>query len=184
MQNFAGGGVLSGKLGLPFNSPFVNVSVGIKKDDYFDLVYNLDKYMEVSPRDFSKSEYKYFNCNGWEYRGNYPKLWYEDIAIHGFHYRTQEDFFRCFERRRMRYNPQNKFILKALYDQSDIEKFEQIKSDKKLGFFCGKTNKKNIISLAPKCWHDYNYAYAVFLNQLVESGEFFSYIDIFSLLDG
>ena len=69
------GGVLSNALGLKFCSPFVNVRVGIEKDDYFKLISNLDYYMEKSPEEFTKGKYKDLNWNGWEGRVDFPRLW-------------------------------------------------------------------------------------------------------------
>lgn len=123
-------GGISNILGLPFCSPFVNVRVGIEKDDYFELIKKLDYYMEQTPAEIPKLKYAAYNWNGWEGRINFPKLWYDDIMIHGFHYSSQMNFFEQWEKRRKRYNSEKKVILKILYDQEDIEKFHEIKFSK------------------------------------------------------
>ena len=130
------GGLLSHLLGLPFNSPFINVRIGIEKNDFFKIVENLDNYMEQAPAHNPKSKYCNYEWSGWEGRTDFPKLWYDDVMIHGFHYHSQKELFDIWEKRRKRYNPKNKLILKILYDQEDIEQFLNIKSEKKMGFYC------------------------------------------------
>lgn len=44
------GGKLSHQLGLPFNSPFVNVRIGNNRKDYSSLLNRLKDYMQMTPQ--------------------------------------------------------------------------------------------------------------------------------------
>ncbi|NBH18701.1 DUF1919 domain-containing protein, partial [Clostridiaceae bacterium] len=177
------GGGISNILGLPFCSPFVNVRVGIEKDDYFELIEKLDYYMEQPPAEIPKLKYTTYNWNGWEGRINFPKLWYDDIMIHGFHYNSQRDFFEQWEKRRKRYNSEKKVIFKILYDQEDIEKFQEIKFSKKIGFYHKKVDCNNIVSIySDEISGRYSYQYSSYLFDLLRCGVLFQYVDFFSLL--
>ncbi len=179
------GGVLSNNLGLPFCSPFVNTRIGIEKNDYFHLLEKLDEYMRVSPTEDAKYLDRNFNWNGWEGRTVFPKLWYDDILIHGFHYQSQQAFFDIWEKRRKRYNSNNKIIFKILYDEEDVEKFERLGYAKKVGIYYKKTNAKNIV--LTKCDNlsdKYAYQYASYIFDWIKSGEVFRYVDVFRLFNG
>lgn len=181
------GGCLSNKLGLPFNSPFVNVRVGIEKDDYFHLLNKLDSYMQQTPAEIPKTNDCDRNWNGWECRIDFPRLWYDNILIHGFHFQSQKDFLDIWEKRRQRYNFQHKLILKILYDEEDLEKFLQLVYPKKLGFYYGCTNTKDVISFPyfdNKYMCDkYAYSFTTFLyEEYIDNGKIFNDIDIFNIL--
>lgn len=180
------GGTLSNNLGLPFCSPFVNVRIGIQKNDYFRLLDKLDWYMNQSPTEYPKIKDAKYNWNGWEGRVNFPKLWYDDILIHGFHYRSQQEFLDIWEERRKRYNPENKVIFKILYDEEDVEKFEQLEYLRKIGLYYKKTNYENIVVTCNKdgISDKYAYQYASYIYDWIKNGEIFKYVDIFRLLNG
>ncbi len=181
------GGVLSNALGLPFCSPFVKVRIGIEKMDYFRLISKLDYYMKQSPKEFTDGKYKDINWNGWEGRVDFPRLWYDDILIHGFHYQSQKELLDTWENRRKRYNSQNKLVIKVLYEEEDVERFEQLECNKKLGIYHKKVQSDNIITI-PCIKEDicdmYSYSYATYIFDIVNNGIIFSYIDIFELLGG
>lgn len=183
------GGCISNKLGLPFNSPFVNVRVGIEKNDYFELLNKLDDYMRQTPAESSKTNTYDRNWNGWECRIDFPRLWYDDILIHGFHFQSQKEFLDIWEKRRQRYNFQNKVVLKILYDEEDLEKFIQLEYSKKIGFYSGYTDAKDVISFpnfvnSHMC-DRYSYSFGTFLHEgYINSGNIFNDIDIFSILSG
>lgn len=178
------GGVMANALGLPFCSPFVNVRVGIEKNDYYYLIENLDDYMKLSPSKSAKLKYKDIDWNGWECRIDFPKLWYGDVMLHGFHYESQDSFFEIWEKRRKRYNPEYKVILKILYDEEDVQKFQSIPCKRKLGFYYKETDDKNIITVCPKeSAVDISYQYGSYVfYYFVNNGEIFTYINIFDFL--
>lgn len=178
------GGGISNALGLPFCSPFVNVRVGLESDDYFKLINNLDYFMECAPMENPNLKYTDYNWAGWEARIDFPRLWYDDILIHGFHYKCQEEFFNTWEKRRERYCKENKFIFKILYSYEDVERFEQIEYKRKLGFFYKKIDREKIISLySNEICGKYAYSYAGYLFDLVSSGDIFTHVDFFDLLN-
>lgn len=179
---FWGGGI-SNSLGLPFHSPFVNVRVGLGKNDYYQLLECLDFYMENTPSEFPHSKHLDLNWAGWEGRIPFPKLWYGDIMLHGFHFLSQQDFLECWEKRRKRYRPEHKLVLKILYDEEDIERFEQLECGWKVGFFYGKTEHKDIVKLYTDELNErYAYQFASYLYDLLRSGELFTKVDLFTLL--
>ncbi len=176
------GGSIMHSLGLPFCSPFVNVRIGIQKNDYFKMIDNLDDYMSQTPSENPACSYGDNNWNGWEGRICFPRLWYDDILIHGFHYSSQESFLKKWEERRKRYNSDNRFILKILYDQEDVEKFIRIECKKKLGFYHQKVNHDNIVSIySDEISGRYAYQYTGYLFDLAQSGKIFAYADFFTL---
>lgn len=176
---------MSNNLGLPFCSPFVNIRIGIEKNDYFKLLDKLDCYMQQSPTEYPKSMDKNYNWNGWEGRVDFPKLWYDDILIHGFHYYSQQEFFDIWEERRKRYNSENKVIFKILYDEEDVEQFEQIEYQRKIGLFYQKTKYENIVTICcDDIFDKYAYQYASYIYDWIKSGEIFKYVDVFRLLNG
>lgn len=184
------GGLLSHLLGLPFNSPFVNVRIGIEKNDFFKIVENLDEYMQQSPLQEPKTKYYNYSWSGWEGRMDFPKLWYDDVMIHGFHYHSPKELFDIWEKRRKRYNPQNKFILKILYDQEDIERFLNIESENKIGFYCvgGGINQKHekiIPIFVDNICDRYAYQFSSYVYyEWIGNGNMFKCIDVFSLFTG
>jgi uncharacterized protein (DUF1919 family) len=157
--------------------------IGIEKTDYFEMIENLDYYMTQSPKNTPKSKYQDINWHGWEGRTDFPRLWYDDILIHGFHYHSQEEFFEIWEKRRKRYNSDCKFIIKILYDDEDVERFEQINWPYKLGFYHKETRFEDIISIYPEKLCDrYAYQYASYVYNMVRDGELFKKVDIISSL--
>lgn len=176
------GGILSNHLGLALNSPFVNVRIGTKKNDFFEFLKNMNKYMLESP---SLECSKYNETNSWcgeEFgRIEYPLLQYDNIMLHGFHYKTQNDFFEDWEKRRKRYNFQNNIVFKILYDEKDIEEFEKIPFTYKLGFYYKETEYNNIISI-PFDEVQNAYFWMTYINYITISGEIFNYVDFFELL--
>lgn len=179
------GGVLSHILGLEFCSPFVNVRVGIERGDYYKLLNKLDFYMQCSPQEKAKSRAVRDDLSGWEGRIDFPVLWYDDILLHGFHYRNQEDFFETWEKRRKRYRTDRKIIVKILYNEKDIELFEKIECERKIGFYYKEIINKDIIYIpfSESMQERYAYQYASYLIGIIQNGELFTYIDIFSLLN-
>lgn len=176
------GTVLSNILGLQFNSPFVNVRVGYEWDDYNKLLSNLDYYMSVSPKRQNEGKYIGTNWSGFEGRMEYPKLWYDDIMLHGFHYNNQDEFYRNWEKRRKRYNKHQKLVMQVLYDERDLEMFRNLKFEKKLGFYGRKVDDDDVILVNLEKVRVYHFAIAV--NEYVLNGEILRDINIFKLLLG
>lgn len=68
------GGILCHNLGLQFNSPFVNVRIGLETNDYMKMIKKLDKYMMQTPSTKANNRYANVDWNGMEGRIDYPKL--------------------------------------------------------------------------------------------------------------
>lgn len=172
------GGVLSHHLGLPFNSPFVNVMVG-DRIGYQKMLDRLDYYMSTSP------EVKDNEDGGVYLEGcvEYPLLWYGDIVLHGFHYRNVEDFFFKWEKRRKRYNPNSNIVFKILYDENDLEEFERLAVKNKVGFYYENTDMEQVITVPFDRYH-FTYAFSTCVLKFIESGSIFRETNIFKLLLG
>lgn len=180
------GGKLSHELGLPFNSPFVNVRVGNEQEDYTGLLQKLDYYMSVSPELINKGKYRTMEWGGYEGRIDFPKLWYGDIMLHGFHFKSQQDFFDVWEKRRKRFNNCNYLIMKILYTEKDVEEFIKLDCCNKLGIYYEDVNNENIVELKfeEKLREQYAYQFASYVFNSIGNGTFFESVDIFKLLCG
>lgn len=179
------GGALYRALGLRYESPFVNVRIGLTRNDYFEFLNHLDGYMNRTPSLQPGPTYKNFDFIGWETRTEFPMLWYDDIMIHGFHYRSTEEMLETWERRRKRFHSDNVAILKILYDDSDVDKFEELPFKRKLGFYYKSTPYNDILTLGTEIVENgvhYSYWYAPLVYSIIDAGQMFQYIDIFKFL--
>ncbi len=179
VSEFCYGGMLCNHLGLPFNSPFVNVRVG-DKDKYQKLISRLDYYMSISPDDGKKLQKADISIEGCV---AYPILWYEDIMLHGFHYSNLETFLAKWEQRRKRYNPESVFVFKVLYDEDDLKDFDRLDIKHKIGLYFEDTNREQVITI-PFDRKKHTYCFTNCVNEFVSSGDIFHKIDIFRLLSG
>ncbi len=173
------GGMLCNHLGLPFNSPFVNVRVG-DKSGYQKLISRLDYYMSASPHtgnELHKSDIITEGCVA------YPILWYDDIMLHGFHYSDMETFWAKWEQRRKRYNPESAFVFKLLYGEDDLKDFDRLDIKHKIGFYFEDTGREQVITI-PFDRKKYTYCFANCVNEFVSSADIFQRIDVFRLLSG
>ena len=179
------GGILSHCLGLPFYSPFVNLRVN-DRDSYTEMICNLNYYMSVSPTTKNIGRYKDKDWTSIEGRVKYPILWYGDIMLHGFHYRSEEDFYKKWEERRKRYHSESTVVFKILYDEKDIEEFEALNLQNKVGVYYENTKWENIITTPVRnvSVYDYAYQYGSYVTQTFITGTVFRYIDIFKALLG
>lgn len=143
------GGYLLHDMRLPFNSPFINTLVGhVYKNDVWDLFENIDTYMKIMPNKMPiDSKYSNGEANLINERIEYPRLWYDNICLHGFHYRSQEVFFENWEKRRRRFDANNKLYIKVIYNTDDLERFEALDVKKKMGIYYKKCSIGNVYSL-------------------------------------
>lgn len=179
------GGFLSHNLGLPFCSPFVNVRIGNGRVDYDELLSDIEHYMCIQPKFENHGRYEGKDWIGTEGRVDFPRLWYDDIMLHGFHFKSQEEFFSEWEKRRKRFNHKNYFVMKVLFDESDVDKFRLMPFENKLGFYYKDTGDDDILCLD---WEekkmDYAYSFSTFVIDYVRSGDIFKDVDIFKILLG
>lgn len=110
-------------LGLPYNSPFVNMY--IPAEDYIRLLQNLDHYMSLEPS---------FRENAPE---GYPIATLGDVTLHCVHYRNIEDVVTCWNRRRQRMDLSNCFVMFTDRDgctQQHLETFDRLPMKNKVVF--------------------------------------------------
>lgn len=155
----------------------------MNSNDYFELLNHLDEYMKRTPSVLPGKQYENFDFKGFQGRVEFPRLWYDDILIHGFHYRSTDEMLEIWEKRRKRYRADNVAVLKILYDEVDVERFELLPFKKKLGLYYKKTSYDNIITLnSEDITGPWAYSFAGYILQMVRTQEIFKYFDIFSFL--
>ena len=70
------------------------------------------------------------------------------------------------ENRRKRYNSQNKLVIKILYEDENVEKFEQLKCNIKLGIYYKKVQSDSIVTISfiqEDMVDRYAYSYATYI---------------------
>lgn len=82
------GGLLLHDLGMPFNTPTVNMAF----HSFEKLCADIDHYLSLTPEPVPVPE------------GHFPILMLGDVKIEGTHYRDPEDFLACWNRRLARFN--------------------------------------------------------------------------------
>lgn len=107
------GGLIYHRLGLKFLSPTINL--WMYQYDYLKFVLDLKKYVSLE-LEFIKSEYKH------------PVAKLGDITIYFNHYKTNEEAKKSWDRRKMRINYDNLFLI--MYDKDGLmeEDLEKLKS--------------------------------------------------------
>lgn len=180
VTEFCFGGHLFHNLDLPFRSPFVNTRVGgIKKDDVWEIVEHIDEYMDIKPTEKADSTFLNELCIApFTTRISYPVLWLHDVCLHGFHYRTLQEFYDTWEKRRARYQKDNRCIIKVLYDDSDVERFCGLNEPRKLGIYYKETERNDILTFTydqlSECYYWGSYTNRLFSNM----GEITKYINV------
>jgi len=106
-NNCWGGGVYE-DLNLPYNSPFVGLF--IMAPDYIKLLKDLRTYMSMTLTFTDISKYKRINQERSQQHGLYPIGVLNDIEIYFMHYKSKEEAFEKWERRKARMNWDNLFI--------------------------------------------------------------------------
>lgn len=91
------GGIICHDLGLPFNSPFVNLRIDPK--DYIKMLKNLDYYLS--------RELKFIP----DYDVDYPVAYLDDIKLHFMHYDSEKEASEKWYERLKRMDMDNLFVL-------------------------------------------------------------------------
>lgn len=177
------GGYILHDLRLPFETPFINTLIGhIYKNDVWDMFENLDKYMKIAPSKMPvDATFEDMPESMINERIDYPRLWYDNICLHGFHYSNQEEFLGEWEKRRKRYNADNKVVIKVIYSEADLIKFEELNVNKKIGIYYKECEVKDIYTL---CGYEdlqkETYKFGEYIR--ANRKELYKSIDIFSFL--
>lgn len=101
------GGLLYNSMGLPFNSPLINMFVD--HNDYIKFLKQPEYYLKCS-LELSEMIYKE------ELQHYYPIVNCDDIKLYFNHYKTFEDAQNCWNRRKKRINWNNTIVM--FYDEN------------------------------------------------------------------
>lgn len=116
------GGIISNTLGLPFRTPFINLSFGDGK--YFvKFLREPHAYLNKKLIEQAATE----SCN-------YPIAKLGDIALHMIHYKTFEESVEAWERRKAKINWSNLFVTMVTGDKKTLEEFDALPFKKKACF--------------------------------------------------
>jgi uncharacterized protein (DUF1919 family) len=133
------GCLMSHDLGLPFNSPTVNLYM--EADDYIRFLENLDYYLEIDGR----------NIKFIESERTYPVGYLGDIKMFFVHYRTEQEVIKKWNARRIRVNKNNMFIIMTDRDgctEQIFQRFTSLKFKNKL-FFSHEEKDENFVVYMP-----------------------------------
>ena len=117
------GCVILHDLNIRYNSPFVNLFV--KPKDFIKFCENMKYYLD--------KELKFTT----EENINYPIGVLDDIKIYFFHYKTNEEAKKQWDRRKQRMNYDNIFIIFTNRDgctYEDLKRFDKLKYENKIVF--------------------------------------------------
>ena len=119
------GGITYNTLGLPFNSPIINMF--FEPDDYLKMLKNLDYYMEQD-LSFVRTQYNK------DIDINYPVASCGDILLFFNHYRSFEEAAAKWEERKKRINWDNIFVMFFDEQGNNTEAFSEIPYEKRVYF--------------------------------------------------
>ncbi len=117
------GGAILHDLNLKFNSPFVNL--WIKPKDYIKLCRDVKGYLAKTLSFTAEPEVPY------------PIGLLDDVRIYFQHYKTEQDAFESWNRRKERINYNNLFVLFSDRDgctYEDLVEFDRLETDNKAVF--------------------------------------------------
>ncbi|UDM70612.1 DUF1919 domain-containing protein [Vagococcus fluvialis] len=139
------------KVNLPYNSPFIGLF--IYAEDYLKMLDNLSYYLnqELTFIEHSKWEDLMPNKN---IIGTYPVGILDDIEIHFLHYKTADEAYNKWNRRKDRINYNNLFIKiseRALCKEEHIIKFNELPYKNKVCFTKNKYPKLKSCVFLPEC---------------------------------
>lgn len=135
------GGVTYSTLGLPFNSPFINMFEN--HDDYLKLLRNPRHYMECE-LEFAEMRYESI------LKRDYPVARCGDILLNFNHYISFDEAKDCWERRKKRINWDNLFV--EFYDDSKerVEDFLSLPYENRICFVPFPMEHKDVVAIEVK----------------------------------
>lgn len=128
------GGIFSSTLGLPFNSPIVNLN--FSEQDYMRFLRSPQAYME---KNLIYSRYN--TC---------PIAILGDITVNMIHYKTFEEAVEAWERRKARINWDNLFVTTCTEKMEILEEFDALPYDKKVCFVPFKSDLASAFYINPE----------------------------------
>lgn len=140
------GGLISHTLGLPFLSPFINMSVR-DESECIVLFRNLRSYMEKKP---------VFNGTNYEHilKFDYPIYRLVDVDIHMNHYRDFDEALAKWNERKQKINWDNLFVVMFTDNKSILEQFDEFPYGKKVCFVSFKSDLDSAWYLNPEITKD------------------------------
>lgn len=186
------GGYIYNQLGMKFYSPFINTR--IFERDYLRLLYNFEYYMSQNiklARDIQDIEEMEASIGqkeiSWGKMG-YPIAELGDIALHAIHANNLNQYFKEWNRRKLRINWDNIWIMMIIESDEMAEQFSKIKYKNKVGFYFKKTDCEDIVCLYD--WENFSsrlesgHDFLSYVHHLFYDENRFRSIDIFKLLNG
>lgn len=188
-------GNLYNRLGLRFNTPFINTR--IHQDDYIKLINNIDYYINEPLHNYTDNKLNIEDINlnitksdiNWG-RTGYPYGKLGDLLIHCVHDTSYDEYLIKWNKRKARFNSRNMVALMVIDNDEIAREFHESKfNGKKVGIYYKKTPYKEILCLNE--WEDinirhkfgynfFNYVYAL-VGGLPSAG--FCHINILDLID-
>ena len=122
-------------MGLEYNTPFVGLM--LMAPCYMKFLKNPEKYISAQLEFIPKSQYEEPN-NIINKVGYYPIGQLLDIEIHFLHYKSEDEAFKKWNRRKMKINWDNLFIKFAIdkdyAEQTHLDEFERLPYQRKVCF--------------------------------------------------
>lgn len=167
-------GICYHRLGLPFNSPTINMF--FNRSEFNRFVANLDYYLE---QPLQLVEYRYER----NLKRDYPVAKIDDITLHFNHYETYEGAASCWERRKKRINREHILVVSSTTDKNDAIEFDKLPYKNKIIFVPNECDT-GLKSCFPVNYIDNNSGVSIgmYINGTVSGS--LSMIDIFALLNG
>ena len=136
------GGLISHTLGLPFLSPFINMSVRNERECIV-LFRNLHSYMEKD---------LVFNGTNYEHilKFDYPIYRLVDVDIHMNHYSDFDEALAKWNERKQKINWDNLFVVMFTDNKSILEQFDEFPYGKKVCFVSFKSDLDSAWYLNPE----------------------------------
>lgn len=168
------GGITSNRLGLPFQSPFINMFES--DDDYMKILQNPHKYIDA-PLMFC--EYR-FEGN---LKRNFPVAKILDVKLFFNHYSSFEEAKEKWESRKKRINWNNLFIMMYTTNKDIAKAFSKLPYDKKVCFVPFELKADSILNINIKNSEDLSdIPFWQVINGMAQGS--YKFYDVFELLSG
>ncbi|MBQ3443520.1 MAG: DUF1919 domain-containing protein [Selenomonadaceae bacterium] len=136
------GGFISNLMGLPFRSPFINMTVRDERECIV-LYRNLHSYIHLPPV-LKGTQFEHI------LKFDYPIYRIVDVDIHMNHYRDFDEALAKWNERKQRINWDNLFVMMFTDKKEILEQFDELPYGKKVCFVSFKSNLPSAWYLNPK----------------------------------
>ncbi len=170
------GGLTYHAMGLPFLSPFINLS--LKDMDFIRLLHHFEEYINL-PLEFVGQGRR-------TQAEHYPIMALGDVPLHFIHYDDVEEAETIWHRRRDRLNMDNTLIAMLLQTPEAIEQFESLPYPYKIAFTALDCHEPDIVSMPtpnPAYYQTvYDHDWQVMMDWAYYDGEICKVYDVLKLL--